>query len=713
MTLMEALGEDRERGAVHEAQRWFQGLIQRQQYVGDVYSIGYESALVQIHDFHRKGVGGIPSLSFLIATRVNPEDPIDYTTEDASLILLRVMDSAPLPNSAEAERIRVETAQRVSGEPDVHWDAPGNMDPATANLLSFAGVKCRVIGTFFLDQALAGEALCLRFGGDLSNYYPNRGLKVYKPNAGALKQIVNYRDPDRIDRRTETEVVIGQVRYASTNRPFQGVADVAVEVAPADLFGQKTALFGMTRSGKSNTTKIIAKSVFELRFQPPPPGDTQSLRIGQLIFDLNGEYANDNEQDANQNKNPSALKNVWQTNPVGAREDVVTYGLMEHPDDPGRRLMLLNFHLDQNLQVGKEIINTVLEGDSVKYINNFKDVVFDEPDASDFGAVVRHKRRVLAYRALLSRAGLAPPSSIKPDTTRLFNKKLIAAMKNSPGASPADYAWAAETFAKKQPEWKDIALAFEHLAAYIADKRSSYQEFERKYANESDTTDDPTDTEEDTGEEAEVITGAWADENLKKILTMFSYPNGPRVIGRVANQHTSSVTKDYADEVYDHLAAGRLVIVDQSSGEPELNRSAAKRIMWTAFRRNQSDFRHAKTPPEILIYVEEAHNLLPAGSDADLSDIWVRTAKEGAKYHIGMVYATQEVSSIQKNILKNTANWFIGHLNNTDETRELCKYYDFDDFEASIRRAQDRGFVRVKTLSNLFVVPVQVIKFEV
>src|SRR5437660_5249764 len=99
-----------------EAAGLLRQLVPGDAYVGEVYSLGYEEALVQIHDFHRREVGGIPALSFLLATRIVSDAQVDAREEDASVILLRVLDHADLPNSQEALRVRVETAQRVSGE---------------------------------------------------------------------------------------------------------------------------------------------------------------------------------------------------------------------------------------------------------------------------------------------------------------------------------------------------------------------------------------------------------------------------------------------------------------------------------------------------------------------------------------------------------------------------------------------------------------------
>src|SRR5205807_1113802 len=90
-------------------------LIEDASYVGEVFSLGYNEALVQIHDHHRQRVGGIPALAFLVATRITPGRVSDVREEDSSVILLRVLDQAPLPNADEALRVRVENAQRVSG----------------------------------------------------------------------------------------------------------------------------------------------------------------------------------------------------------------------------------------------------------------------------------------------------------------------------------------------------------------------------------------------------------------------------------------------------------------------------------------------------------------------------------------------------------------------------------------------------------------------
>lgn len=416
-------------------------VVDEKAYVGEVYSLGYEDALVQIHDYHREQVGGIPALSFLIATRILPGRQTDVRKEDSSVILLRVLDRCDLPDAAEALRVRVETAKRVSGEVERFWDNKDVMDAQTAQLLGYAGVRCRVLGTFYVNDFGTEDVpdYRLAFGSDLSNYYPNRGLKVFKPTAAILAKIINYRDPLARTHGPMPEVEIGTVRYASTNRPFQRVGDVPVLIAPTDLLGMKTALFGMTRTGKSNTTKVMLKSIFALRWHADQP-----RRIGQVVFDPNGEYANENTQDDDGGTNPTAIKNVWMCGPSAEQAklkgEVVTYGITAHPNDPDRKLMLLNFHEDANLQLGKDIIDNVLPDENVKYIGNFKDVSFEQPDPSDKGEMCRYKRRVLCYRALLNEAGLRPPPRIKPDKRGLFGVDFVKALEAPQGKNAGDYA---------------------------------------------------------------------------------------------------------------------------------------------------------------------------------------------------------------------------------------------------------------------------------
>ncbi|GAA5513079.1 hypothetical protein Dcar01_01805 [Deinococcus carri] len=515
----------------------FNSLIQADRYVGEVFSVGFNEFIAQVHDSFRRDVGGIPQGAFLIATRVSPDQSaLPFDDEDSEIVLLRVMGPTSLPRDGERQDQRADAVARAM-QGDSAWET--EVDEYTHNNLSFSGLRCRVLGTLYIEEsATAPDGLQLRLGTDIDNFYSGRGMKIYKPSADALKQLVNYRDPEfRSDHPLGDHTVsIASLRYGSTRRNLSSDG-VDISITPADLIGQKTALFGMTRSGKSNTTKIIAQAIYELRAMPVPTdaSDTpeqaaaraKSNRIGQLIFDPNGEYANENVQDGT-NLNPSALKNIHRHLGLTKAAEVVTYGTLPHPKDPDRRLMKINVFGDQlamtdmlgiktaeksgvasNIQkaqedaytvlqektqmllIGKAILNELLApSKETKYIGNFIGTDLAPPDLTMFppdeayGRGVRYIRSLLVYRALLAEGGLDAP--FRPSTKNLFSKELRDAMRTpldpKEAALQQEFEEAADILDPKvtpSPSWNDLAIAFKGLDKFL--ERPEYADFNRKY----------------------------------------------------------------------------------------------------------------------------------------------------------------------------------------------------------------------------------------
>ena len=684
---------------------------ERARQVGAVYTISYSSAIVAVYDYDREQAGGLPKSAFLLAAKPNG---------DESFILLRIQREARLPAAAANDQTRQESIE----------DA-GNQEPWSERLsdwmkdkMSLHGLECSVLGTF-IDEGNG----TYRYAEDIDNYYAVSQLMTWKPDAKTLDLIVNHQHRTNDIPIAKTATKIGRTRFAAAE-PAHGTK-VDFKIDPTDIMKRRTVYFGMSRSGKSNGIKIVAQSIYKLR-----QGNTKH-RIGQIIFDLSGEYAQDNYQDG------KGLHRVHETISLPKKPEVATYGLIPVPWDPDRKVMKLNFFgdpipkswqtardtqtveqaLDQML-AGKEIIKGIMANETARYTTAFRDVdLAVEPNcAGNVGAQTRYYRAVLAYRTALASAGLQIPHwgpSIRgPAQYSLFSNDLITAMKalnNTNSDNQTDYHQAATILeASKNAQfsitWDQLATVFTAISRFIDDKKSFFSTFEQNYISSSSSHE------------------SWADPRFRAVLRIFESRNGPRAFQVAQEQHDPNTSNDFAEAVVNDLQQGKLVIVDQSAGDPEQNKAAAERVMWRIFRSQQERFRslvaqHDPTKPpdesqatkgHIIVYIEEAHNLLPRANARDnLTSVWARAAKEGSKLNIGMVLATQAPSSVMPEILSETDNWVLSYLNSDSERRVVAGYMDFADFIEQIGKVSEQGFVRIRTLSQAYTVPVQLDRFQI
>jgi hypothetical protein len=170
---------------------------------------------------------------------------------------------------------------------------------------------------------------------------------------------------------------------------------------------------------------------------------------------------------------------------------------------------------------------------------------------------------------------------------------------------------------------------------------------------------------------------------------------------------------NYKEEIIRLVDEGQTVILDLGNASEEVVRYFSRQLSETIFFNQMNKFTNNNLGNHyVQLYFEEAHNLFAINDNEESTKIYRRFAKEGAKYHIGMVFSTQSPTTISPDLLAQTENFFIAHLASQDDVNRLAKLnIAYESLKDDILQAKTVGYIRMLTRSHRFVVSMQALRF--
>lgn len=622
----------------------------KMRFIGYVLDIGFDNARIITSDPFKQAVGGVPRGSFLIMVPANLRGMPPHFT------LLRVEDVAPTPLGSQVQQTYFELHKKSMPELDV-W---------TQGELQWGALNTKVLGMFYPSP---DDSSRMVFSGDVNSVVSAHRYRVYAPDDKLLDLIVNGTVSQ------DLQVQIGSLRVTECRLPFANIKqpNVPVRISVKDFMGFRTAMFGKTRLGKSNVVKLLAQAIID--------ATANNSSVGQLIFDINGEYANDNPQDGN-----LSLRSANTT-----RCEV--YSIVRRPSTPSNPLKL-NFYEQPDSCL--PILSALLEesNQTAQYVRAFGAVQL--PTMADIPSLPRNlqtraARKIQMFWAILKKAGFPP------DEGRLRGLGLRSPQAShfNPGFAKAlrDASWAAANQDPPPAVPDSLDTLRRELEVVIDFMRANPTSplLQSSSGNDLFEADDLA---------------------LLNFLKPSGIGGGPVMLRPFMSYHDPNAGH-VVQEVLDKLDTGHTVILDLGNANDGIRRYFSDLLSKALFAHQErkftaNDFRGHY----VQIYFEEAHNLFPRDAK-NLTDVYSRFAKEGAKFHIGMVYSTQSPSTISQELLMQSENFFVGHLASIDEAKSLARQQAaYSGIEEDILRARTPGYMRMLTFSHRFVVPVQAFRYE-
>ena len=170
------------------------------------------------------------------------------------------------------------------------------------------------------------------------------------------------------------------------------------------------------------------------------------------------------------------------------------------------------------------------------------------------------------------------------------------------------------------------------------------------------------------------------------------------------------------EDTFKSLKQGKTVIIDLSLKDSREASIISTILVRKLFEHNKKEFTSDKPDAviETVIFVEEAQNVLSDELVKTEANPFVRCAKEGRKFKLGMVAITQRPSAISEEIRSQAENFFAFYMGNSDDIKALVRSnINYDGVISTFIQTETiPGNLYMVTSDRAFAVPIRVLEFE-
>ena len=173
---------------------------------------------------------------------------------------------------------------------------------------------------------------------------------------------------------------------------------------------------------------------------------------------------------------------------------------------------------------------------------------------------------------------------------------------------------------------------------------------------------------------------------------------------------------DMLEKIYRALKQGKTVVIDLSLKDYYDAKVVSTILVREIFEQNKQHFTDQDTDKVIncVICVEEAQNVISEEFVKSNVNPFVRVAKEGRKFKMGMIAITQRPSAIAEEIRSQAENFFAFYMGNSDDIKALVRSnINYDGVISRFLQTETiPGNLYMVSANQSFALPIRVMKFE-